>query len=1043
MSQVLSGYRELGIVSDGCGLAFEKHGPETTIVASIGKGHQIYSASKLRLLFVATGQQHRGTTLLIHQGRVYVAEKNQVSVWKRGKLLIYLPKHHSERITHMFIFGELLATLDRGGLLVLQHPLPPEEDSRHKAADTKPKPTASSSRKVQRQKTSRADEDEEEGQGPDDSDDEDDEKADQDHNEEDHQSGEENENDEEEEEDEKKKILSWSAEIKQAPVVVFRFPFDLDQLTTVMQPHTYLNKLLIGTKDGRLQLWNVQTQSLVYAFKKASWSSAVLKVEQSPAVDVVAVALANGDIHLINLRFDQVLFSFRLEHSPPVSLSFRTDGPPILAAGSEDGQIAIFDLKQKILLSMMPQAHRSRVSTLRFLPGEPIMVTSSPDNSIKMWIFDRQNGSGCRLLRQRAGHTFPPTFIRFYGGLNSEYLLSAGRDSSFRLFNTILDHQNVEFSQGSTRKQRQKQAKSEGVWTIDGSTSVSVLQPIRRFAFSQVREREWDNIVTCHLRDRYVYTWNYENCVIGSHRVCSTEPGQPSYPHSVAVSACGNFFFLGTERGWIDKFNIQSGLHRGCYLSPASKKTESGGSSSSSSSSSSRGGRGGSKGRKYQVDTSPAHSKTVTGLACDPLNRYLISSSLDGFVKLWDFNKRNLVASVNVGSPITMMEVFATIGGVLVATASDDLSVRIIDMETKRVVRRFSGHSNQITDLAFSPDGRWLVSASMDETLRVWDVPTASMIDWARFSKAVTSLAFSPTGDFLVTTHADSLGLCMWSNRDHFATVFLKKPGPEPPLLVLQKKASDQLTLDDNEEEEDESSTSSSSSSSTSSSSSSSSSSSGQSVAPLAPQLITLSGIASETHWKHLSELETIKAHNKPKEPPKAPEQAPFFLPARSGLEPEWDVEADKKDGEDDSGRSRIRRFGDLVDLESPLVKLVREVTSEAKPWDVSRVIHYLAKKGPSQVDLEFRAISAVDESIFELFLDFFLELFEQSEGSFELGQSYLNLFLRLYSEDILHYPALSPKLAQLKQAQEASWLRIEKMFQTTLCLVEYFSGLV
>jgi len=32
----------------------------------------------------------------------------------------------------------------------------------------------------------------------------------------------------------------------------------------------------------------------------------------------------------------------------------------------------------------------------------------------------------------------------------------------------------------------------------------------------------------------------------------------------------------------------------------------------------------------------------------------------------------------------------------------------------------------------FSPDGRWVVTGSLDSTLRVWDLPSAHMIDWCR-----------------------------------------------------------------------------------------------------------------------------------------------------------------------------------------------------------------------------------------------------------------------------------------------------------------------
>jgi len=48
--------------------------------------------------------------------------------------------------------------------------------------------------------------------------------------------------------------------------------------------------------------------------------------------------------------------------------------------------------------------------------------------------------------------------------------------------------------------------------------------------------------------------------------------------------------------------------------------------------------------------------------------------------------------------------------------------VKVWDSHTGKLVRSFRGHTGVVTSIAFSPDGRWLVSGSRDHTVKVWDL---------------------------------------------------------------------------------------------------------------------------------------------------------------------------------------------------------------------------------------------------------------------------------------------------------------------------------
>lgn len=68
------------------------------------------------------------------------------------------------------------------------------------------------------------------------------------------------------------------------------------------------------------------------------------------------------------------------------------------------------------------------------------------------------------------------------------------------------------------------------------------------------------------------------------------------------------------------------------------------------------------------------------------------------------------------------------------AIALDNYDISIIDVDTRNIVRKFSGHRGPLTDLTFSPDSRWIVSSAMDSTIRTWDIPSSSMVDILKVS---------------------------------------------------------------------------------------------------------------------------------------------------------------------------------------------------------------------------------------------------------------------------------------------------------------------
>ena len=146
----------------------------------------------------------------------------------------------------------------------------------------------------------------------------------------------------------------------------------------------------------------------------------------------------------------------------------------------------------------------------------------------------------------------------------------------------------------------------------------------------------------------------------------------------------------------------------------------------------------------------------------------ILTAGQDGTLRLWD--RTIEIPSDNAAvSEITQEVISATLespvnfagfspDGKYIVTASDDARVRLWTWSPLSLVpiRQFIGHKDKILQAAFSPDGRLLATASADRTARLWDVETG--MERAQFLEHhdwVWFVAFDPTGERLVTTGGD------------------------------------------------------------------------------------------------------------------------------------------------------------------------------------------------------------------------------------------------------------------------------------------------
>jgi len=758
-----------------------------------------------------------------------------------------------------------------------------------------------------------------------------------------------------------------------------------------MHPPTYVNKIVIGgscskTSRDAMILLNVRTGKIIHTFKcldkhAPSAKSEITSLEASPAIDTIATGNSKGVVHLINLRCDKLLFSLRHEPKPPnskksvriTSMSFRTDGAALkygiapLAVGRSDGTITVWDLSPpsddnddedgddhlyhpgqgRSILCEIERAHYpGGVCKLQYLPQEPLLVsTGTRSNSLVMHIFDSPDHSG-RILRQRRGHTAPPRCIRYLhpgagagGGVLANMgdgtdahacqIVSGGStDRTVRKFSTVRSVLDREFSQG---KGLEKKARELGML----SKTQLLLPPVAAMTTSEMRSRDWGDLVSIHKDHAFAYVWSSKNGTQSGPvlrqdtwnvSVMKKQPPESAHATSVSMSTCGNYALVGTKGGVIYRYNVQSGMARGTYPIHEKKKGRRGPkvagdvrrtfkalekkmklsnrASNQEKEEHDRiiiAKRDEARNAKFRLASHEGYA--VTGIAVDSVNRTVISVGADSKLILWNFATHAPHKKSPSLLPAPATKLCHVKDSDLAAIALEDFSAVLFDCSTLTIVRRFgvgnkfTRHTGPISDFGFSPDARTLYTSSMDGTIRVWDVPTNSCVDWMSFDTPPTSLTVSPTGEFLATTHTGKLGISLWSDRSFYQTVHV-----DGTLALTEPSRMDDpapiAEVENDEDNDDVKNLLDSMSSGVGGDEKKSSDPEESATGPAKAReegLITLSGLP-QAHWKNLFHLELVKQRNKPKEAPKKPPSAPFFLQWRPGInaagEPSTNVES-------------------------------------------------------------------------------------------------------------------------------------------------------
>jgi len=153
---------------------------------------------------------------------------------------------------------------------------------------------------------------------------------------------------------------------------------------------------------------------------------------------------------------------------------------------------------------------------------------------------------------------------------------------------------------------------------------------------------------------------------------------------------------------------------------------------------------------KPQLVAQTGHSQAPTSIVFSPDGKLLASGSDDHTIKLWDVATGTEIRTLKKHIGGVKSVVFSPDGKML-ASSSSDKTVKLWDIATGTEIRTLTGHSSWVDSVAFGLDGKMLISKSSSlHEIKLWDVDSGKEIPPQRNSKP---MALSPQGKVLATAN--------------------------------------------------------------------------------------------------------------------------------------------------------------------------------------------------------------------------------------------------------------------------------------------------
>ncbi|KIH51787.1 WD domain, G-beta repeat protein [Ancylostoma duodenale] len=260
---------------------------------------------------------------------------------------------------------------------------------------------------------------------------------------------------------------------------------------------------LVGVSDVLPDIVTAVAADRSGVYAAAGTSVAVMKTCRhiSRLIDVGARTkfmkiLGDYLILFLSARLSDSLRAFR-------ELLLRNDDKPFMTTADIGGDIVVWNLEKRQLVGKISNVHHAAVTELYFMPGEPVMVSASADNSLRTWVLDGGDGHVDQFNVQSGLHV--KTFAKHSeqdGELSKKEKAKQQRAHEARITALVVDVRGSELITGCSSGR----LKYWQVWELSTSQLIDVMlfdKPCIGLSFNNTGEY----LATVHKGEKSIFIW--------------------------------------------------------------------------------------------------------------------------------------------------------------------------------------------------------------------------------------------------------------------------------------------------------------------------------------------------------------------------------------------------------------------------------------------------------------------------------------------------------------------------------------------------------